>query len=192
MAVTPRDISFKHKLIPHKNKVAPHVCAQSADARKSKHTTSRLTPRMHSTTLSNHTCICVSNTSGEASAPHKRSAAHIRKHHMCATSCIAGCACVRFGLVESKTHILHARKSCEVGVHSARSAVERSNNNNNSNIWLWSPPNIAMPCCSRAKLHGNVNMKYRYTIIPEYTYTCDTHARTSCEAGAARAAGASA
>ena len=34
MAVTPRDINFKHKLITHKIKVAPHVCVQSVDSRK--------------------------------------------------------------------------------------------------------------------------------------------------------------
>ena len=33
MAVAPRDINFKHKLITHKIKVAPHMSAQSADVR---------------------------------------------------------------------------------------------------------------------------------------------------------------
>ena len=36
MAVTPRDINFKHKLITYKIKVAPHVCMQSVDLRKIK------------------------------------------------------------------------------------------------------------------------------------------------------------
>ena len=56
----------------------PHTCASKAwICAKSKHTTSRLTPRTHSTTRSNHSNICVSNISGGASAPRKRSAAHI-------------------------------------------------------------------------------------------------------------------
>ena len=36
MAVAPRNIIFKHKLITHKIKVAPRVCVQSVDSRKIK------------------------------------------------------------------------------------------------------------------------------------------------------------
>ena len=87
-------------------------------------------------------------------------------------------------------HILYTSNSCEVGVHSARSAVERSNSNNNMALAATHHRDAVLH--TRAKIHENVNMKYRYTLIPEYTYTCDTHAHTLCEEGAAGAAGAAA
>ena len=101
---------------------------------------------------------------------------------MCATRCIAGCACVRCSVAKSYTHILHTSNSCEVGVHSARSAVERSNSNNNMALAATHHRDAVLH--NRAKIHENVNMKYRCTIISEYTYTSVTQAHTLCEAGA--------
>ena len=51
MAVTPRDITFTHKLITHKIRVAPHMCVQSVDLRKIKthHLAANIANALHDT-----------------------------------------------------------------------------------------------------------------------------------------------
>ena len=54
MVVTPRDINFKHKIITHKIKVAPHMCTQSTDVRviKTHHLATNIVHALHDTVKS--------------------------------------------------------------------------------------------------------------------------------------------
>ena len=60
MAITPRNISFQHKLITHKIKVDPHICAESADVReiKTHHLATNTAHALHDTVKSHiHMCF---------------------------------------------------------------------------------------------------------------------------------------
>ncbi len=132
MAVTPRNINFKHKLITHKIKMAPHMCAQSADVRviKTHHLATNTTHAIHDTVKS-HILMCFKYFRGSERAPQTKRSAHMKTlhefHQLHRGVSVHACTAAS----PNHIHILHTSNSCEVGVHSARSAVARSNNNNN-------------------------------------------------------------
>ena len=125
------------------------MCAQSADVRKII-TATTVAPCTHSTTLSNHTYNCVSNIAGGASTPRRRSAAHICEHHMCATSCIAGCACGRGSVAKIFPHTTNKQQLRGAHVFGAQRGGKEQLNRQNSK---WKQPLATQPHIFDVVLH---------------------------------------
>ncbi len=86
MAVKPRDINFKHKLITHKIKVAPHMRVQSTDVRRieTHHLATNTAHGLHDTVESYiHTCFKYFR--GSERAPQTQRTAHMKTSHVCHT-----------------------------------------------------------------------------------------------------------
>ena len=120
MAVTPRNINFKHKLITHKIKVDPRMCAQSVVVRKSKtrHLTASTSRVLHDIVKSYiHMCFKYFRWSERTSQTQR--SANMKTSYVCHQLHRWVCKHAR-----QRHHIisilLHSNNSCEACVHSAR------------------------------------------------------------------------
>ena len=139
MAVTPRDINFKHKLITHKIKVAPHVRVQSVDLSKIKthHLTANTTHALHDT-VESYIHMCFKYFRWSERAPQTQRGANMKSSHVCHQLHCG--ACVHAHVTWQYRQIIFTYTSHKQQLRGVRAfgAVERSN--------------------TRAEIHGNENM----------------------------------
>ena len=127
MAVTPRNFNFKHKLFTHTIKVDPRMCAQSVVVRKmeTRHLTASTLRVLHDIVKSYiHMCFKYFRWSERTSQTQR--SANMKTSYVCHQLHRWVCKQARQRHHFIPIYFIHAA-TCKACVHSARSAVERSN-----------------------------------------------------------------
>ena len=184
MAVTPRNFNFKHKLITHKIKVDPRMCAQSVVVRKMKtrHLTASTSRVLHDIVKS-YIHMCFKYFRWSERTPQMQRSANMKTSYVCHQ--LHRWVCTR---ARQRHHLISiyyiqttvARRACIQRATRGKEATTYG-----STPWPPPPNQLKSITAKHTYRSTHLSMKHTIPVIKEYTYTCDTQAHTSCEEGAA-------